>query len=73
MQQRSAGIEGDVTGAGWVTVAELAARCAVTPGTVYRWISEGTGPRVIRTGRTNRGIRIPVSAVTEWEQQLMGP
>ncbi|MFD7590690.1 helix-turn-helix transcriptional regulator [Kitasatospora sp. NPDC059811] len=62
-----------MTGVGWLTVAEVAARCSVTPATVYRWIREGTGPRVVRTGPTGRGIRVPASAVTEWEQHLMGP
>ncbi|MER5641856.1 helix-turn-helix domain-containing protein [Kitasatospora sp. NPDC002227] len=73
MKKRSARNEAGVPEANWITVAELAARCSVTPATVYHWIADGTGPRVARTGRTGRGIRVPISEVTEWEQHLMSP
>ena len=51
-----------------LTPQELAAFLAVPVATVYRWNSEGTGPRRVRVGKHVRFRRADVDA---WiEQQL---
>lgn len=52
-----------------LTVAELAAREHVTPRTVRRWRTAGTGPQWIKTsGR----ILYPLPEVLAWEKAFTG-
>jgi excisionase family DNA binding protein len=51
-----------------LTPQELAAFLAVPVATVYRWNSEGTGPRRVRVGKHVRFRRADVDACIE--QQL---
>lgn len=46
-----------------LTIADLADRCRVSKKTVYRWNTEGTGPRRIGVGR----VRYRLSDVEKWE------
>ncbi len=51
-----------------LTPQELAAFLAVPVATVYRWNSEGTGPRRVRVGKH---VRFRRADVDSWiEQQL---
>lgn len=47
-----------------LTVQDLADRCQVSKKTVYRWNTEGTGPRRIGVGR----VRYRLSDVEQWER-----
>ena len=48
---------------GWMTRAELAAALGVTPDTVCRWATEGTGPPYVRIGRK---VYYHRDAVRDW-------
>lgn len=47
-----------------LTLQELAARYDVTPWTVYRWNSTGTGPKFMKIGRH---CRYKLADVLAWE------
>lgn len=47
-----------------LTIKDLAEREQVPDATVYRWNSDGTGPRYLRLGRH---VRYRLSDVVAWE------
>ncbi|WP_431959340.1 helix-turn-helix domain-containing protein [Actinacidiphila sp. bgisy160] len=57
----------------WLTVEQAAVACDTSVTNMYRWINEGTGPKVEKVGTSNRGMRIHIRDLARWRKTRIFP